>query len=121
MPRESSPSAGATYLDKAARLNELRAAARRAAARMPHLRRLILFGSLVDGIPTPRSDADLLAVVEESTDPRPRDRIPELLRTLSPLPCPVDLWVLTAAEIDRAIEEGSPLVREAVEKGIDLL
>ena len=95
MHRRSSSSAGAVYLDRAARIEELRAAARRAVIRLSRVRRIILFGSLVAGIPTPRSDADLLVVVSDSPHCEPRDRVPELLRALSPLPCPLDLHVLT--------------------------
>jgi hypothetical protein len=49
------------------------------------------------------------------------DRIPEILATLSPLPCPVDVFVLTSEELAHAIREQSPLVREALEHGQDLL
>jgi predicted nucleotidyltransferase len=120
-PKRSSTSAGAVYLDRERRIEELRVAAGRAAARLPALRRVILFGSLVAGIPTPRSDADLLVVLSESDHPEPRDRVPEVLRALMPLPCPVDLFVLTSAELDRCAREGHPLVREAREHGRDLL
>ena len=121
MHRRSSSSAGAVYLDRAARIEELRAAARRAATRHSHVRRVILFGSLVAGIPTPRSDADLLVVVSGSPHREPRDRIPELLRSLSPLPCPLDLHVLTDDELERGERQGDPLVREALAHGRDLL
>ena len=121
MPRRSSSSAGAAYLDRERRIEELRAAALRAAARLAALRRVILFGSLVAGIPTPRSDADLLVVVSDSDHPEPRDRVPEVRRALMPLPCPVDLFVLTTEELDRHTREGHPLVREAREHGRDLL
>jgi predicted nucleotidyltransferase len=96
-------------------------AARRAASRLPALRRIILFGSLVAGIPTPRSDADLLVVLAESDHREPRDRVPEVRRALRPLPCPVDLFVLTSEELDQHTREGHPLVREARERGRDLL
>ena len=96
-------------------------AASRAAARLPALRRVMLFGSLVMGIPTPRSDADLLVVLSRSDHQEPRDRVPEVLRALRPLPCPVDLFVLTSKELDRYAHEGHPLVREALEHGRDLL
>jgi predicted nucleotidyltransferase len=81
----------------------------------------VLFGSLADGIPTPRSDADLLVEVASSTEPEPRDRVPALLMALSPLPCPIDLFVLTSEEIERFQAEGSPLLRVALRTGIDLL
>ena len=86
MRRRSSSSAGAVYLDREQRLEELRVAATRAAARLPAVRRVILFGSLVEGIPTPRSDADLLVVLSESDQRLPRDRVPEVLSALMPLP-----------------------------------
>lgn len=121
MPRRSGSSAGAVYLDREGRIEDLRAAARRAAARMPAVRRVILFGSLVAGIPTPRSDADLLVVVGESEHREPRDRVPEVLRALMPLPSPVDLFVLTAQEIEQHAREGNPLLREALTHGRDLL
>lgn len=121
MRTPSSRSAGAVYLDPERRIAELRRAAKRAAAQLPGVQRVVLFGSLVAGIPTPRSDADLLIVVAESPHPRPRDRLPEARRALGRLPCPVDLIVLTAAEFERHAREGHPLLREVIRHGRDLL
>jgi predicted nucleotidyltransferase len=121
MVRRSSSSAGAVYIDRERWIEQLRAGARRAAVKVPTVQRVILFGSLVAGIPTPRSDADLLIVVTESQHPEPRDRVPELLGALMPLPCPVDLFVLTAQEFERYAREGHPLLREALDHGCDLL
>jgi predicted nucleotidyltransferase len=94
---------------------------RRAAARQGGIRRAILFGSLTSGIPTPRSDADLLIVLAASDEPQPRDRVPALLAAMSPLPCPIDLFVLTEQELELARNRDEPLVREALAHGIDLL
>jgi predicted nucleotidyltransferase len=88
---------------------------------MPAIRRVVLFGSLVRGVPTPRSDADLLIVVDASDSAHVRDRLPAILAALSPLPCPVDVVVLTMDELRRAQDGGDPLVREALEHGVDLL
>lgn len=119
--RQSSPtSAGATYLNRERRIRDLREAARRAQARLPSIRRMILFGSLAAGVPTPRSDADLLVVMTNREGPG-RDRVPELLAALSPLPCRVDLFVVSEHELARARQDNAPLVREALTKGIDLL
>jgi predicted nucleotidyltransferase len=82
---------------------------------------VLLFGSLATGTPTPRSDADLLVVVATSDRDQPRDRVPEVLRAFAPLPCPLDLFVLTAQEVERAREGNEPLVRLALTEGIDLL
>lgn len=121
MQTSSRNSAGATYLDKARRVDDVRQAVARARTHLPSLERAILFGSLVAGTPTPRSDADILIVVSRSDESRPRDRVPGVLRAMSPLPCPVDLFVLTIDELEQAREARDPLVREALAHGVDLL
>ncbi len=88
---------------------------------MRSIRRIVLFGSLAAGIPTPRSDADLLVLLDSSPHAVPRDRVPGLLEALDPVPCPLDPFVLTLEEFERAREEGSPLFRAALSTGVDLL
>jgi predicted nucleotidyltransferase len=119
--RESSPSAGAVYLDREERLRALREAAQRAKRRLPTIRRVVLFGSMATGMPGPRSDADLLVELTESPTAAARDRIPDVLGALSPLPCPVDLFVLTSTEVAAARRGGSPLLRAIEGSGVDLL
>ncbi len=121
MPRASSTSAGATYLDRARRIEEVRASARRAASRFASIRRMLLFGSLRTGGATPHSDADILVVLDQSEHTDPRQRIPDILRAMAPLPCPVDLFVLTSAELDRAQHARDPVAILAIESGLDLL
>jgi len=121
MHGKSSSSAGATYLDRAQRIEELRRSAAVARSRIPAIREVILFGSLVTGGATARSDADILVVVESSPYDHPRDRIPEMLRALSPLPCPIDLFVLTCDEVERLQAEGSPLLRITTKTGMNLI
>jgi predicted nucleotidyltransferase len=82
---------------------------------------MLLFGSLQTGGATPRSDADILVVLDRSEYAHPRERIPDILRALAPLPCPVDLFVLTAAELDRALREHDPVAHLALGSGLDLL
>ena len=62
-----------------------------------------------------------LPSLHSSPHDQPRDRVPEVLRALSPLPCPVDLFVLTCAEIERLKAKRSPLLRIAQSTGSDLL
>ena len=102
-------------------MESLRQAACRARQRNPAIRRIVLFGSFASGIPTPRSDADLLIVVAQSVQTEPSSRIPDALGWLEPLPCPLDLFVLTEDEIQRLEAQGSPVLREARENGIELL
>lgn len=119
-PKPSSPSAGATYLDRAATVEALRRAAREAARRDPRILRVILFGSLVRGIPTPASDADLVVVLREG-EPRRVDRIPPLLDAFGSTPLPLDLHPYTAAEWEAARAERDPVAAVAERDGIDLL
>lgn len=121
MHGRSSSSAGAIYLDRERGIDDLRRSAVAAKSLVPAIRRLILFGSLAAGTATPRSDSDILIVVKTSPCDHPRERIPEMLRALSPLPCSVDLFVLTSDEIERYSAEGSPLLRVAMSTGVDLL
>lgn len=110
MQKRSSASAGAIYLDRDARMRDIEAMACRAAKRLPQIRRrIILFGSMMNGIPTPRSDADLLV---ESTTPIDRT---EVLEAMQPLACGVDLFVHVAGA------EEALVVRTARRTGRDLL
>jgi predicted nucleotidyltransferase len=120
MPKRSASSAGAVYLKRAERLITLKAMAQRAAGRMESIRRVILFGSTVSGIPAPRSDADLLVEVTESPHTHPRDRIPDVLRALSPLPCPIDLTVLSSDEIASERTAGSAFLEAVLAQGVVL-
>jgi hypothetical protein len=60
-------------------------------------------------------------IVDTSPHEHPRDRLPQMLSAFSHLPCPIDLFVLTTAEVDRYLKEDSPLLRIATTTGIDLL
>ncbi len=120
MPGRSSRSAGATYLDREKRLRELKEAARRASGRVSEIRHVWLFGSLVSGVPTVRSDADILVEVASSAHSDPKERLPEILAAFRPLPCPLDIFVRTSEEIARDADR-SPLLREALAPRVDLL
>ncbi|HXJ83362.1 MAG TPA: nucleotidyltransferase domain-containing protein [Candidatus Methylomirabilis sp.] len=83
----------------------------------PGVREVWLFGSLARGDATPRSDADLLIVLDEDRR-RPMDRIPEFLLLLQGAGRPTDVLVLTAAEWEA--REGTGLHREVIGRGIKL-
>jgi predicted nucleotidyltransferase len=84
-------SAGASYLNRRQRIADLEPAAERARQRLSSIERIVLFGSLARGTAYPRSDADLLVILSASRHPESRDRLPDVLAALAPLPCPVDL------------------------------
>ena len=85
--------------------------------RRPEVRRIIWFGSRVNGIPAPGSDVDLCLVLTHSDKPF-RERIGDYL----PFGFPVglDLFPYTLAELDRLRLEQASWHR-ALTSGVDLL
>ena len=117
MPSRSSSSSGVVFLDRARAIAEVRGAVADLVARRAGVREVWLFGSLARGNATPRSDADLLIVLDQDAR-RPMDRIPEFLLLLAGLGRPTDVVVLTAAEW--AAREGTCWHREVITRGIRL-
>ena len=117
MRNRSSSSSGVVFLDRRRVVEEVRQAARRLAVERPGVLEVWLFGSLARGDATPRSDADLLIVVDQDAR-RPMDRIPEFLLLLEGLGRPTDVLVLTVAEWKA--REGTAFHREVVMRGIQL-
>lgn len=99
MPRAFSTSSGAVFLDRAKAIDEVREAVRRLVALRSGIAAVWLFGSLARGDATPRSDADLLIVLDHD-DRRAIDRPPEFMRLLADLRRPVDVIVVTRDEWD---------------------
>ena len=66
MHRRSYGSVEVYWLDKEGLISALEKKAQGALECFPELRKVVLFGSLARGEATPRSDADLLFVVEEA-------------------------------------------------------
>ena len=117
MPSRSSTSSGVVFLDRVRALADVRRAVTALLGSRAGVREVWLFGSLARGNATPRSDADLLIVVDEDAR-RPMDRIPEFLLLLEGIGRPADLLVLTAAEWKA--REGTAFHREVVRRGIQL-
>lgn len=113
-------SASATYLDREAVVGALRAAARRLVAAHPGVAAVLLFGSLSRGAGGPGSDADLLIVLESSPHTRRMDRLPELSRSLSGVPVPLDLHPYTVAELRQRVAVGDPFVAMVLDRGVVL-
>jgi predicted nucleotidyltransferase len=117
MPSRSSSSSGVAFLDREAALAAIRRAVAALLARREDVREVWLFGSLARGSATPRSDADLLLVVDEDAR-RPMDHLPDFAPFLEDLGRPADLIVLTGTEWEA--REGTALRREVVTRGIRL-
>jgi len=116
MRNRSSSSSGVVFLDRERALADVGRAVAVVAARRPDVREVWLFGSLTRGNATPRSDADLLIVVEHDAR-RPMDRLPEFLSLLAEagLRQPADVRVATLAEWAKSA--GTAFHREVVTRG----
>jgi uncharacterized protein len=77
---------------------------------------VILFGSHAWGTPTDDSDVDLLVVVREDSAPASR-RSQRAHRCLGGLGIPKDILVHTRAEVYRAMQVRTSLVRQIIEQG----
>jgi predicted nucleotidyltransferase len=118
MPRRSSSSAGARFLDRDAVLRSLRRIAEQLLRDRPDVRGVALFGSLARGDYSLRSDADILVCLRSASGNRIADRIPAFLEPFLEAPVPVDILPLTGSEIRRRLEDSRPfwtrILREAI-------
>ena len=109
-------SAGIVWVDRARVLEEARRIAQDLRAQHSEIERVMLIGSFARGEGGPRSDLDLVLLVR-STSISPRDRPTHYLPAS---PRPVDLVVYTRGEVDRFGATPPPILREALERGIEL-
>jgi predicted nucleotidyltransferase len=76
---------------------------------------IILFGSYVSGHPTPDSDLDLLVVMDTEM-PRHKRAVPIRL-LFRPMPCAMDIFVFTPAEVAEWNGTVNHIITEAFERG----
>ncbi len=82
----------------------------------PEIKRVIWFGSWVNGIPTPGSDLDLCLILSSSNKPM-RDRVPDYLPV--GFPVGIDLFPYTAEEF-RRLETRAPSWLATILSGVEL-
>lgn len=99
------------WLDREGAVRELEARARRLKAERPEVERVVLFGSLAAGTAVPGSDADVLLLVREASQPWYLRGTP-YEPYFADLGLPVDLFVYTPEEAQRV-----PLARQALSHG----
>ena len=116
-PRNSSASLVVKSSNQAAVEAAVRSWARRLAEVRSEVRRIIWFGSRVNGVPAPGSDVDVCVVISHSDRPV-RDRIGDYL----PFGFPVgmDLFPYTVEELERLKTE-HPSWYAAITSGVELL
>jgi predicted nucleotidyltransferase len=104
------------WLDSQEAIRRLRVAAERLIAEHPEVLGVHLFGSLAEGRAIPRSDADVLVLLDHS-DRRWLDRPLDYGAAFDGIGLPVELFCYTRAEVDlvplagRALTDGVPLAR----------
>lgn len=111
MHEPSSSSASVRFLDRERVLASIQLAAAQA-AQCSGVRAIYLFGSFAHGIPTPRSDADILVVIADDAD-REQARMC-CLRAFESVPVPVDLFVWTESEVAGSLSSGRGLPAAAL-------
>lgn len=105
------------FLDRERVLLALRRAAEQA-VQCPGVVAIYLFGSFAHGIPTPRSDADLLVVIREGTD---RDQARDCcLTAFRAVPVPIDLFVWTEGEVAESLASGRGLAATVLRQPVRL-
>jgi predicted nucleotidyltransferase len=119
MPRQSSASVHATFLDAGAVVAHLKRKAREVCAADPNLTGVILFGSFITGGATPSSDIDVLVIAREDGR-RMLDRVPDYAQRFEGLGVAVQVFPWTEAELRARLAEGDPLATDIIRTGTRL-
>lgn len=116
MPGASSNSAEVKFVDREKILEELRQAVQEAKAARPEIKRVFLFGSLVQGNWTADSDADLIVVAHrEFTDIL--DRSPYQIHTRA---IQTDTLVYSESEFQRLSQDPSSFLSQNLHSALEL-
>lgn len=95
-------------------IDELKDAVEKLKKRRLNIEAVYLFGSFAAGVPTPKSDADLLIV-------SPEEKTEVIRNAFLSVSVPVDLYVMSPSSFRSKKSAGKGVVAEAVRKGIRLL
>jgi len=120
MPRRSSATVKVRFVDRGAVLRALRRLARRLAEEVPAVEDVLLFGSFAEGNWGARSDADILVLLRDDSEPL-MPRIPRFGRYFWASPLPTDVFPYTRAEVETVTGEGNRFLQRALRTGVSLL
>jgi predicted nucleotidyltransferase len=95
-------------------ITELKEAVRSLKKRHPGVQAVYLFGSFASGVPTPKSDADLLIVSNE----KDLEAIQTMFYSVS---IPIDFFIVNPETFERKTLKGEGIFGAAVNKGLRLL
>lgn len=121
MPSAFTTFASSRFLDRETVLRELHRAARSLKEAHPEIVAVTLFGSFVVGVPTPRSDVDILVEVSGSLSRAERlEAAGQYAGAFQSVEVPVDVFVGTSGEIAASIRDGRGLAATARRTGLRL-
>ena len=121
MPSRFTTFASCRFIDRAGVLQELREAASRVRSAYPEILSVTLFGSFAVGVPTPRSDADILIEVEGSlTRAQRREAASSYADLFQDVSVPVEVFVCSAVELASSMEAGGGVAAVAHRTGVRL-
>lgn len=113
--------ASCRFIDREGVLQELRETALRLRGAHPVVRSVTLFGSFAVGVPTPRSDADILVEVEGSlTRAQRREAASRYADLFQDVSVPVEVFVCTSGELATSLEGGCGVAAVAHRTGVRL-
>jgi predicted nucleotidyltransferase len=95
-------------------LGELKETVTRLKSNHPDIQAVYLFGSFASGVPTPRSDVDLLIVVEKID-------WEELQAEFLSVSVPVDCYVVKPDVFEHRTRSGKGIAGEVIRSGVQLL
>ena len=104
--------ASSCFLNRDRVIVEVQAAVEALTSDRNDVKKIYLFGSFASGVPTPKSDIDLLIVAEAPAE--------VLFPYFASLPVPVDIHVMTPEGFSKRKNTGKGIVREALNKGLRL-
>jgi predicted nucleotidyltransferase len=111
--------ASCRFIDRSGVLQDLRDAASHLRSTYPSILSVTLFGSFAVGVPTPRSDADILVEVEGSlTRAQRREAAARHADHFHSVSVPVELFVCSSAELVAGIKTGRGIAATAGRTGI---
>ena len=110
-------SAAPRFIDREEILALARETAKRIASENPNVSKILLFGSFARKDYGPRSDMDLLIVLDSCDNPL-RDRLSDFIKYLPAYPA--DVFAYTRVEIEERLTAADPFLTRAFREGIQL-
>jgi predicted nucleotidyltransferase len=120
MPKPFITFATSRFINRELVLRELRQVARSLKAACPEVVAIYLFGSFAQGVPTPRSDADILVVVTPSALPLVEQLKESFVEAFLAVSVPVELFVLANDRVEESVKSGRGLAATALREGLIL-